>query len=136
MALRPVLRRSLALVAALLLLGLAWTGIRGGVQQLSQPGTVPQHIQSASQILYGVSAILMLVTAFAWRPLARIAERGFVVGAVVAASLATVVWGGESVWTGVVTGVVTLAIAVALVWMIRIGVAASPVTTVGETLEG
>ena len=137
MALPPVLRRSLALIAALLLLALAWTGIRGGVQQLSQQATVPQRIQSALQILYGVSAILMLVTAFTWRQLAVIAARGFVVSLVAAAGLAAVVWGEQSVWMGFVAAIVALAVAGILVWMIRIGVAAaSPISKVGESLEG
>ena len=136
MVLRPVFRRSLALVAALLLLGLAWTGIAGGIQQLSQQATVLQHVQSASQVVYGVAAILMLVTAFTWRQLAVIADRAFVIGLVVAGGLAAVVWGEESVAMGFAAGVVALAIAVALVWMIRHGRAAAPVDKVGEPNEG
>lgn len=130
MVLRPVFRRSLAIVAALLLLPLAWTGISGGVQQLSQPATWPQQIQSVTQVLYGVSAILMLITAFTWRQLAVIAEVGFVVGLIVAASLAAVVWGDQSVGTGMLAGAVALAVAGILVWMIRIGKAAAPIDKV------
>ena len=132
MALRPLFRRSLALVAALALLALAWTGISGGVQQLSQPATGPQQIQSVTQVLYGVSAIFMLITAFTWRQLAVIAEVGFVVGLIVAAGLAAVVWGEQSVGTGLLAGGIALAVAAILVWMIRIGKAAAPI----EKVEG
>ena len=127
MFLRPLFRRSLALFAALALLALAWTGIVGGVQQLSRPATWPQQIQSVMQVLYGVSAIFMLITAFTWRQLAVTAEVGFVVGLIVAAGLAAVVWGDQSVGMGAIAGVVALAVAGLIVWMFRVGKAAAPI---------
>ena len=136
MVLPPLLRRALAIVAAFLLLALAWTGIQGGVQQLSQPATGPQFVQSASQVLYGVSAIFMLITAFTWRQLAVIAETGFVVSLIVAAGLAAVVWGEQSIGTGALASVVALAVAGVLVWMLRIGKGARPINNAGDAREG
>lgn len=119
MTLHPMLRPILAVVAVLLLLALAFTGISGGVQQLEQWSTMAQRVQSVSQIVYGVAALLILITRFTWHRLRRAAELGFIVGAVMAASLATVVWGGESIGTGVLTGIAALAIAWTIVWMFR-----------------
>ena len=132
MVLPPLLRRALAIVAAFLLLALAWTGIRGGVQQLSRPATGPQLIQSASQVLYGVSAIFMLITAFTWRQLAVIAETGFVVSLIAAAGLAAVFWGEQSIGTGALASVVALAVACVLVWMLRIGKGGGPINNPGD----
>ena len=119
MKLHPMLRPILAVVAVLLLLALAYTGISGGVQQLQQWSTMAQRVQSVSQIVYGVSAIFILITRFRWHRLRRAAELGFIIGLVIAAGLATVVWGGESIGTGVLTGIAALAVAWAIVWMFR-----------------
>jgi len=67
----------------------------------------------------------MLLTAFTWRRWQPIAELGFVACSVVAASLATVVWGGASVGIGAVTALATVAIAGLIVWMLRAGIHAS-----------
>jgi len=122
MILHPVLRPILALVAVILLLALAFTGIAGGVDQWSHWPTIQHRIQLGSQIVYGVSALLILITSVRWRHLRRYSEFGFVLGGVIAASLATVVWGGGSVGRGAVTGVVALAITCAIVWMVHAGV--------------
>ncbi len=119
MILLPVLRPILAVVAVLLLLALAYTGISGGVQQLAQWSTMGQRVQSVSQIVYGVAALFILITRFRWHRLRRAAEIGFIIGLVIAASLAIVVWGGESIGTGLLAGIAALAIACAIVWMFR-----------------
>ena len=122
MTLHPMLRPILAVVAVLLLLALAFTGITGGMQQWGDWSTMWQRIQSASQIVYGVAAVVILIASFKWRRWRRFAELTFVIGLVVAASLAPVVWGGETIVSGVLAGVAALAIASAIVWMVHAGV--------------
>jgi len=122
MTLHPMLRPILAVVAVLLLLALAYTGITGGVQQWAQWSTMAQRIQTGSQIVYGVCALFILITSFRWRHLRRVAEFGFVLGGVAAASLAAVVWGGGTVLSGLLAGIAAFAIAGAIVWMVHAGV--------------
>lgn len=122
MTLHPMLRPILAVVAVLLLLALAFTGIAGGMQQWGDWSTMWQRIQSASQIVYGVAALVILIASFKWRRWRRFAELTFVIGLVVAASLAPVVWGGETIMSGVLAGVAALAISCAIVWMVHAGV--------------
>jgi hypothetical protein len=122
MKLHPMLRPILAVVAVLLLLALAYTGITGGVQQWSHWSTIGTRIQLGSQIVSGVSALLILITSFRWRRWRRYAELGFVLGGVMATSLAAVVWGGGTILSGVSTGIAALAITGAIVWMVHAGV--------------
>jgi hypothetical protein len=122
MKLHPMLRPILAVVAVLLLLALAYTGISGGVQQWNHWSTMQHRIQLGSQIVSGVSALLILITSFRWRRWRRYAELGFVLGGVVATSLAAVVWGGGTILSGVSTGIAALAITGAIVWMVHAGV--------------
>ena len=122
MTLHPMLRPILAVVAVLLLLALAFTGITGGVEQWTDWGTMWHRIQLASQIVYGVAALVILITSFKWRRWRRVAEVAFVLGGVVAASLAAVVWGGGTTLSGVLAGIAALAIACAIVWMVHAGV--------------
>lgn len=122
MKLHPMLRPILALLAVLLLLGLAYEGIAGGVQQWSEWSTIQHRIQMGSQFISGVSALMILVTTFRWRQMRPYAELGFVVCGVLAASLAAVVWGAGTVLSAVSTGIVTLLITLAIVWMVHAGV--------------
>jgi hypothetical protein len=54
--------------------------------------------------------------------LRRVAEFGFVLGGVIAASLAAVVWGGGTIRSRLSTGIAALAITGAIVWMVHAGV--------------
>ena len=122
MKLHPMLRPILALLAVILLLALAYEGMTGGVQQWSQWSTIQHRVQMGSQFISGASALMILITSFRWRQLRPYAELGFVICGVLAASLAAVVWGGGTILSGVTTGVVTLAITVAIVWMVHAGI--------------
>lgn len=57
-------RRLCSVLSGALLLGLAWTGIAGGIHQLSQPLTFGQSVQTAAQAVYGLFALLCVVTVF------------------------------------------------------------------------
>ena len=122
MKIHPGVRQVLAVLTILLLLALAFQGITGGAQQLPQSSTIGQYVQSLAQVLYGVCAVLSIATAIRWREFASPVQFGFIAGCVAAGGLAAVVWGGESIVSGVVAAVVALAIASALVWMLRAAV--------------
>jgi hypothetical protein len=119
MQIHPGVRQVLAALTVILLLALAFQGITGGAQQLSQSSTVGQYVQSAAQLLYGVCAVFSIATAIRWREFASPVQFGFIAGLVVAGGLAAVVWGGESIGSGLVAAVVAFAIACALVWLLR-----------------
>lgn len=120
MKLHPMFRRALAVIAVVLLLYLAWEGIRGGVTQWSQSNAI-QRVQVASQVAFGVGALLVVAFAFWRRRWLRFAEIGFSIACAAAASLAAVVWGEQTILYGALAGVGALAIAAAILWMLRAG---------------
>ena len=122
MKIHPGVRQVLAALTIILLLALAFQGIAGGAQQFPQSSTIGQYVQSAAQLLYGVCAVLSIATAVRWREFATPAQFGFVAGCVAASGLAAVAWGGESIGAGMLAALVALAIASALVWMLRMAV--------------
>jgi hypothetical protein len=119
MKIHPVARQIGAAATVLLLLALTFEGIVGGVGQWPHSFTVGQHVQSAAQVLYGVCALLSIATAIRWREFASPVQLGFIASSVVAAGLASVVWGGGSYSSGMLVGVAALLIASLLVWMLR-----------------
>jgi hypothetical protein len=122
MKIHPGVRQVLAGLTVLLLLALAFQGISEGVRQLPQSSTIGQYVQSASQVIYGVCAVLSIATAIRWQRFAASAQFGFIASCVVASGLAAVIWGGASVGAGVFAAVAALAIASTLVWMLRAAV--------------
>ena len=122
MRIHPGVRQVLSVLTLLLLFALALQGIVGGFEQWPESSTLGQYVQSASQLLYGVCAVLSIATAIRWRGFATFAQIGFIVGCVVAGGLAAVSWGDASVGAGVLASVAALAIASALIWMLRAAV--------------
>lgn len=120
----PAVRRTLLGIAAVLLLGLAWTGLSGYLNQMSQSLTPGQGVQTVTQGLYGAFALLCVVTVFWGRGLRVWMQRGFVVTATLAAGLASVVWGDSSIGIGLVSGAAGLLVAMAIVWLLRKGLPA------------
>ena len=122
MKLHSGVRQVLSVLTILLLLALAFQGISGGVEQWPQSSTVGQYLQTASQVIYGICAVLSIATMFKWRELATLVQVGFIAGCVMAGGLAAVSWGDASIGAGVLAGVAALAIASTLVWMLRVAV--------------
>ena len=122
MKIHPGVRQVLAALTVLLLLALAFQGIAGGVEQLPQSSSIGQYVQSFAQVLYGVCAVFSIATAIRWREFASPVQFGFIAGCVAAGGLAAVVWGEASIGAGLLAGVAALAIASALVWMLRVAV--------------
>ena len=121
LTLTPNVRRVLLAVVLLLLLWLAWTGLSGGITQLSQAQTLGQQAQTLSQIAYGLFALLCGITTFWGRRWSGPLEVCWAVSITVAAGLAAIVWGGTSVAIGVLSGGAALLIALVIVWLRRAG---------------
>ena len=122
MKIHPGVRQVLTILTILLLLALAFQGITGGVEQWPQSSSIGQYVQSASQVLYGVCAVLSIATAFRWREFATLIQFAFIAGCVIAGGLAPIVWGGASIGSAAFAAVAALVIASTLVWLLRVAV--------------
>ena len=120
----PLTRRVLFAVALLLFAGLGWTGIVEGLHQVAVAHTLGQRIQNISQVAYGFLSVLAMFTSFRgrrWRPPIL---ASWAVCVALAGGLASVVWGGTTLLTGVVSGAASLLVALAIIWLLRVGTAA------------
>jgi hypothetical protein len=118
---RPRLRQALLAIGVIVLLWLAWTGLSGGVTQLSQAQTPGQVIQTGTQFAYGLFALLSVVTTFWASRWNLLMLAGWTVSAALAGGLAAVVWGGASLLTGYVAGGAALLIGLGIAWLLRAG---------------
>jgi len=117
----PTVRRVLLGIALLLLGGLAWTGLSGGINQLPQSTTVGEKAQTLTQFAYGLFALLSAATAFRGRRWARVVRAGWVVSLALAAGLASVVWGETSLAIGLLSGAAAGLIALGIVRLLHEG---------------
>jgi hypothetical protein len=117
------LNRVLPGVAVLLLLGLAYIGITGGIDQFDQSThsqyTVGQFVQTVLQLAFGVSSLAAIAAWFWARRWSARVFAAFVVSLTLAGGLASVVWGGTSITIGVVSGLASLAVGWVIVWLLR-----------------
>ena len=127
----PAVRRVFLAVAVLLLLGLTWTGVSGGLHQIPQSHTPGEWIQTIAQLGYGMLSLLSVLTSVRGRRWGPPILACWVVSVTIAAGLAAVVWGGTTVGVGVVSAGVSLLVALAIVWLLRAGLAASPAPAAG-----
>jgi hypothetical protein len=114
-------RRVLLAVGLLILFGLSWTGVSGGVDQIPESDTPGQQAQTAAQIAYGLLSILTIVTTFRGHRWRRPIRAGWVVAVTVAGGLAPVVWGGSGLGIGLLAGAASLLIALAIIGVLRVG---------------
>jgi hypothetical protein len=73
------------------------------------------------QLAYGVLGLSCVLTTFwgrRWGPLIQI---GWALSVALAAGLASVVWGGTSLGIGLLSGGAALLIALAMLWLLRLG---------------
>jgi hypothetical protein len=117
----PLVRRIFLATALSSLLALAWNGFSGGTNQLSESQTLGQKAQTVSQFAYGLFALLSVATTFWGRRWSRVSHACWMVSVTLAGGLASVVWGGTSVAIGMLSGVATFLVALALIWLLRVG---------------
>jgi hypothetical protein len=112
----------LFVVVALLLLGLTWSGLSGGIDQWPGSRTPGQRVQTLTQFTFALFALLSLVTSIRARRWNRAMCAGLVVSLGLAGGLASVVWGGTSIPIGVFGGIVSAGIGLGLAWLLRVAI--------------
>ena len=116
MNVRAVVRQLLCACAALLLLGLSWWALTGGVRDLQQAGTRGQVGETAIRLGCGLLSIAVVVTRFRWRALARRVRIGWVVTLVLTAGVSALGWGPPMPHVALLFAVVALVLASAILW--------------------
>lgn len=117
---------ALRVIGAALLAYLAFTGIKGGIDQLPEMHTTPQRIQTGMQFAMGVTSALALIASLrpvAWRRAVYIA---FVLSCTLAGGLATYAWGEQGGWPAVAATVGSLLVSALIVWLARPRAAPAP----------
>ncbi|HEX6314035.1 MAG TPA: hypothetical protein VFZ73_04215 [Gemmatimonadaceae bacterium] len=132
MSVQLILRAIAGVVAVILLLTLGFTSISGGISQLPHWNTFETRLQSAAQILSGLSALLIIVTQFRWRGVQRAIAITFVLTSVLSAGLSPIAWFGATVTRGLVAAAAALGIAVVILWMFRFGAGFLPMIKSAE----
>lgn len=119
MTLRLVLRRTLLVVALVLLLVLAWTGIKGGIEQLSSAHTRGQQIQTIIQLVYGVLSIGCILTVrLSWNRSLLVC---WTIALALGGGLGAVAWGQASLGIGLVSGLAAGLVGAGIAWLLRFG---------------
>jgi len=117
----PAVQRIVLAVAVLLLLVLAWTGLTGGIDDFATAENVGQEGQTVAQLAYGLLSLLTVTTVHGvhrWRGVIRGA---WAASMMVAAGLASMVWGDAGALVGLVAAAGALLIALAILWLLRFG---------------
>lgn len=113
-------------IAVLLLLGLAWTGIAGGIDQFDQSThseyTIGQIMQTALQLAFGVLSAVSVVVWFWARAWSRPVLIAWAASLGLAGGLAPVVWGHSSVGIGIISGIASLLVAWGIAALLRVRV--------------
>lgn len=119
---RPLLRRVLFVVVALVLLALTWSGVSGGMNQWSQSRGPGQIVQTLTQFTFGLFALSSLVTMTWFRRWSRVTGAGLIVSLGLAGGLGAVAWGGTSVPIGIIAALASAAIGFGITWLARVAV--------------
>jgi len=126
MILSPLARRALLVIAVILLLSLAWTGLAGGISQWSGAHSPGQVTQTVNELMSGVFALLSIVAAFWFRRGVSWMLAGLAIMVTLSAGLASVVYGGASVAIGFLSGGAALLVALGIGWMLQRGSRSKP----------
>jgi hypothetical protein len=78
-------------------------------------------LQSVLQLAYGVLGFSCVLTTFWGRRWGPPVQIGWALSVALAAGLASVVWGGTTVGIGLLSGGAALLIALAMLWLLRVG---------------
>lgn len=123
-SLRPGVRRFLLAGAELLLLIVAGETLSGGLHQLPRSVTFGQQVETAVQLACGVLSLLGVLTSFWWRRWGPPVLAAWAVSLSAAAGISSLVWGPPSLSVGLVFAAGSLLIAVAIIRLLRAGLAA------------
>ncbi len=117
----PFVRRSSLFVAVLLLLGMTWLGISGGVHQVPHSHSLGQWIQTIAQLGYGVLSPVVAVTGLRALLAGRLILGWWILNMMVAGGFAPVVWGGTSWGLGLASAGAAVLLASGIVGLVRVG---------------
>jgi hypothetical protein len=117
-------RRILCVCASLLLLGLAWWTVAGGLRNLHQARTIGQQVETAIQLASGLLCIATVVTRFQWRPMHRPIRIAWLSTLVTWVALAALVWGPPMLHIALLFAIVALLVAWAILWALGPALAA------------
>jgi hypothetical protein len=119
-----VVRRLLRVCATLLLLGLGWWTVSGGLRNLHQARTIGQQVETAIQLAGGLLCFAALVTRFRWRPFFRPVRIAWLVTLTAWVALSALVWGPPMPHIALLFAVVALLVAGAILWALGPALAA------------
>lgn len=112
-------------IAVALLLFLGYTGISGAIDQFDQSThsqyTGGQIVQTVLQLIFGILSFGVLGTWFWARALSRPVMLAWILSLTLAGGLASVAWGGTSIWIGIVSGAASALVACAIAALLRVG---------------
>ncbi len=111
-----VVRRVLCVVAALLILALAWWTLAGGVRNLRQARSIGQQVETAVQLAGGLLGVATVVTRFRWRRVGRPVRIAWAATFAAFAGLSALVWGPPQPLVALAFVVVALLLAWAMLW--------------------
>jgi hypothetical protein len=124
MSLRPVVRRSLLAVAALLLIVVAFMALAGGLQQIPRSRTLGQRVGTTVQLACGLLSVLSLLTVFRRRRWGRPVLTTWALSLATTAGLSSLVWGPPSPIVGLVFAAAALLVALGTIRLLQLAVAA------------
>ena len=119
---RLLLRRTLFVVVALVLLALTWSGLNGGMDQWGASRSPGQATQTLTQFAFGLFALLSLVAMIWRRRWSRVMGAGLTVSLGLAGGLGAVAWGRTSVPIGIIAALASAAIGFGIAWLARVAV--------------
>jgi hypothetical protein len=88
-----VVRRLLCACAVVLLLGLAWWTVSGGLRDLPRARTTGQQVETVIRLACGLLSVGVVVTRFWWRHLGRRVRIAWVATWAATAGVSALVWG-------------------------------------------
>jgi hypothetical protein len=121
MSAQSIARRVLLAIAVLLMLGLGWTGVSGGVRQVAEVETFGQAVQTLAQFALGSLAIPAALTLYWARRLRAVILRCWEVSVAAAGGLAPVVWADTSIAIGRIAAGAAFFLAWGITCLVRIG---------------
>jgi hypothetical protein len=121
---RTVVRRSLLGCVLVLLLLFTWEALAGGFRQLPRARTLGQKIETFTQIECGLLTLLVVVTCFWQRRWSRPVRAIWGISLAAAAGLSALVWGPPMPLLGLLYAALSLLVALAVDWTLRLGLTA------------
>ncbi len=125
----PTLRRAGQIVAALLLVGLAWWACAGAIANTRQAHTLGQRVETLVQFATAALALGSALTAFVWRRWGRAVRASWTAALAVMAALSALVWGPPFPLVALGFAVIALLVALGIGWLLRGGTPAPPSRT-------